>query len=262
MAKTCLDQQLVELNIYRTRSRARDAVRRGTVSVNGEITRRPSQKVASDDHFEIVDAAFDYVSRAALKLEAGLEATKFDPQGCVALDIGASTGGFSQVLLEGGAAHVFAVDVGHGQIDARIGKDPRVSNLEGINARSLTIDVLGSKAQAGINCVVSDVSFISLKIALPPALELVQPGGWGIFLVKPQFELGRENLGKGGIVRDKKNLIQCANDLAHWLDTQSEWRHTHLLPSPIEGSGGNQEFLLCGIKDADRKPLDYQRHDP
>ncbi len=254
MPKTRLDQQLVELNHYRSRSRARDAVLRGSVKVNGVAVKRPSQLVASNDRFEISDAAVDYVSRAALKLEAGLDASGFDPGGRNALDIGASTGGFSQLLLERGAKHVFAIDVGHDQMDDRISKDPRVSNLEGINARNLTIDMLGPKAQAGIGCVVCDVSFISLKLALPPALALVEPGGWGVFLVKPQFELGREHLGKGGIVREREKLEQCADDTARWLDMQDRWRHTHLLPSPIEGSGGNREFLLCGIKDANRKP--------
>lgn len=256
MTKSRLDQQLVDLTYYRTRSRARDAVLRGSVSVNGVVSRRPSQKVSGGDRFEIHDAAFNYVSRAALKLKAGLNATRFDPEGRIAMDIGASTGGFSQILLEAGAAHVFAVDVGHGQIDARIGKDPRVSNLEGVNARNLNPDILGPEAREGIDCVVSDVSFISLKLALPPALDMVKHGGWGIFLVKPQFELGRENLGKGGIVRDKEKLQQCANDMTQWLDMQPDWRHTHLLPSPIEGSGGNQEFLLCGIKDANRKTVE------
>ncbi|MEM7462791.1 MAG: TlyA family RNA methyltransferase [Pseudomonadota bacterium] len=254
MPKTRLDQKLVDLNFYRSRSRARDAVLRGSVTVNGVAAMRPSQMVANEDNFEVRDAAIEYVSRAALKLEAGLEAAGYDPDGKVALDIGASTGGFSQILLERGASHIFAVDVGHDQMDARISSDPRVTNLEGINARNLTITTLGPEAKVGIGCVVCDVSFISLKLALPPALALVEPDGWGIFLVKPQFELGREHLGKGGIVRDREMLEQCSNDMACWLDMQDGWRNTHLLPSPIEGSGGNQEFLLCGMKDANRKP--------
>ncbi|MGI9400877.1 MAG: TlyA family RNA methyltransferase [Rhizobiaceae bacterium] len=250
MAKTRLDQKLVDLNYYRTRSRARDAVLRGSVSVNGVIARKPAQNVASNDQFEVADAASDYVSRAALKLKAGLEASGFDPNGCIALDIGASTGGFTQVLLEAGANHVFAIDVGHGQMDAKLLTDPRITNLEGINARNLTIETLGAPKDTQIICVVCDVSFISLKLALPPALEIVQSGGWGIFLVKPQFELGQENLGKGGIVRDHQMSKRCAEEMAQWLDMQQGWRHTHLLASPIEGGDGNQEFLLCGEKDA------------
>lgn len=250
MQKNRLDQQLVDLNIYRTRSRARDAVLRGAVSVNGTVVTRPSQSVSLQDRFDIEDAALDYVSRAALKLKAGLAATGYDTTGCIALDLGASTGGFTQVLLEAGCRHVFAVDVGHGQIDPRIGRDGRVTSLEGVNARSLTWDDLGGEVHGGIDCVVSDLSFISLKLALPPALSMVRPGGWGIFLVKPQFELGREHVGKGGIVRDRQEQDHCAMDLAKWLDRQTGWRHTHILASPIEGGSGNREFLLGGIKDA------------
>jgi 23S rRNA (cytidine1920-2'-O)/16S rRNA (cytidine1409-2'-O)-methyltransferase len=157
------------------------------------------------------------------------------------------------MLLEAGCRRVFAVDVGHGQIDPRVAQDPRVTSLEGVNTRNLTWDDLGGEVQGGIDCVVSDLSFISLKLALPRALSMVRPGGWGIFLIKPQFELGPEHVGKGGIVRDAQMQDHCAMDLANWLDTQAGWRHTDLVASPIEGGSGNREFLLGGIKDTQRK---------
>ncbi len=144
------------------------------------------------------DPASGYVSRGALKLIAALDRFGYAPAGRVALDVGASTGGFTQVLLERGATKVFAVDVGHGQLDATLAADPRVISREGVNARDLTPGDLGEP----VGAIVADVSFISLRLVLPPVLALAAPDAWGVFLVKPQFEVGRENIGKGGIVRD------------------------------------------------------------
>ena len=241
-----LDQYLTERGDYQSRSRARDAIQRGCISINGKVCHRPSQPVGEKDAVVASDAASAYVSRAALKLKAGLDATQYSPGGMVALDIGASTGGFTQVLLEAGAAHVTAIDVGHGQMAASLPSDARVRNLEGVNARDLDREIL-----QGIDpqFIVSDVSFISLKLALPPALDLARAGAFGIFLIKPQFEVGRENIGKGGIVRSDSLRQGCARELAQWLDGQPGWRQTHLLPSPVEGSDGNREFLMAGIKD-------------
>lgn len=244
--KTRLDQALVDRGHYASRSRARDGVRRGAVSVNGVVAAKPSISVATTDKLDVLDIAKRYVSRAALKLKAGLEATGFDPSGINALDIGASTGGFTQVLIEAGAAHVFAIDVGHGQMHDMLLKSRRITNIEGVNAREMTPETIGN---APIGFVVSDVSFISMTLALPPALEMAQPGAHAILLVKPQFEVGRDNVTKAGLVLDEALIDVTAQRLALWLDSQSGWRHTHLLPSPIEGGDGNREFLLAGIKD-------------
>ncbi|MCU0790437.1 MAG: TlyA family RNA methyltransferase [Nitratireductor sp.] len=244
--KTRLDQALVDRGLYASRSRARDAVLRGTVTVNGQPAAKPASHVGSGDIIAVEDKAKAYVSRAALKLKAGLDATGFDPAGRTALDIGASTGGFTQVLLEAGAAHVIAIDVGHGQIDAGLAGDRRVTNIEGLNARELTAEAVGG---AKIGFVVTDVSFISLTLALPPALALAMPGAQGIFLVKPQFEVGREHVNKAGIVLDAALAEATALRLRDWLDEQPGWRAVHLIPSPIEGGEGNREFLLAGVKD-------------
>lgn len=244
--KTRLDQYLVGAGHYPTRSRAADAIRRGCVRVNGDPAGRSSLPVSAADEIAIDDQAAGHVSRAALKLLAGLQATGFSPHGAIALDIGASTGGFTQVLLEQGAERVIAVDVGHGQMAPEIARDARVVCLEGVNARDLTARMLGDGA---IGFVVSDVSFISLRLALPPALELAAPGAMGIFLVKPQFEVGREPVGKGGIVRDRALGERTAREVADWIGTQPGWRLCHFLASPIEGGDGNREYLAGAVKD-------------
>lgn len=240
-----LDQILVRLGHYDSRSRARDAIARGAVSVDGKAVTKPGAAVSASAAIEISDPAKTYVSRAALKLVAGLEAFGFDPSGLNCLDIGASTGGFTQVLLERGAAHVTAVDVGHGQLHPDLGADLRVANLEGLNARDLSAEHLDGRR---IGAVVSDVSFISLRLALPPALALAAPGAFAVLLVKPQFEAGRAAIGKGGLLKDPSIGPEIARELAAWLDSLEGWRATDPIASPIAGGDGNQEFLIGGLK--------------
>ena len=244
-----LDQMLVQNGLVQSRSRGRDAILRKCVWVNGVVAKAAGQKVTDKDEVIINDPASKYVSRAALKLLSAFDICKFDVVGKSCLDIGASTGGFTQVLLEKGASHVTAIDVGHGQMAKKVADDPRVNNLEGINARDLDAAVISDDGKApDIELIVSDVSFISLKLALPPALQLAKPGAIGIFLVKPQFEAGKANIGKGGLLKTPELGPDIAQDLAQWLDHQPEWMHTHLLPSVITGCDGNQEYLLCGRK--------------
>lgn len=244
-SKIRLDNLLVERGFYNSRSRARDAVARGCVFVAGKPALKSGRTLAFDSAVEINDPAKDYVSRSALKLIEGLAKSGFDPADRIGLDIGASTGGFTQVLLERGAKQVFAIDVGHGQMDAVLADDPRVTNLENLNARELSIDDLGGVVPEFLVC---DVSFISLKLALPPALDIAASGAHGIFLVKPQFELGRDHIGRGGLVKDKDAAKECAQALSDWLDKYPEWQCTHFLPSPIFGGDGNEEYLMAGTK--------------
>jgi 23S rRNA (cytidine1920-2'-O)/16S rRNA (cytidine1409-2'-O)-methyltransferase len=241
-----LDELLVSLGLFASRSRARDAIERGTVTVDGRVAAKPGQAVAASAAIAVDDPARHYVSRAALKLVAGLDRFGLDPAGSHALDVGASTGGFTQVLLERGAEHVTAIDVGHGQMDAGLKADPRVTCIEGMNARDLSLDHLGGRRP---DFLVSDVSFISLTLALPPALDLAAPGARGIFLVKPQFEAGREAVGKSGLLRDPAAGLKIAEERRQWLDAFPGWRAIGVVPSPIEGSDGNREFLLAGTKD-------------
>jgi 23S rRNA (cytidine1920-2'-O)/16S rRNA (cytidine1409-2'-O)-methyltransferase len=240
-----LDQMLVRLGHYESRARARDAISRGAITVDGKLAVKSGALVSPTAAIDIADPAQAYVSRAALKLKAGLEAFGFDPADRAALDIGASTGGFTQVLLEAGAAHVIAVDVGHDQLHGSLLGDSRVTSLEGLNARDLSSDHLGDRE---IGAVVSDVSFISLKLALPPALTLAAPGAFAVLLVKPQFEVGRAGIGKGGLLKEPGQGPQIAAELAAWLGAMPGWRAVGPIPSPIAGSDGNHEFLIGGVK--------------
>ena len=179
------------------------------------------------------------ISKAALD-EFGL-----DPAGLDCLDIGASTGGFTDVLLERGANHVIAVDVGHDQLHPRLRADERITNYEGLNARVLEEEHLEGRA---IGAIVSDVSFISLKLALPPALEMAESGAFCVLLVKPQFEAGREAIGKGGMLKDPSSAPAVAAELERWFVEDMGWKSLGLILSPISGGDGNQEFLLAGLK--------------
>ena len=239
-----LDRALVERGLAPTRARARDAIRRGAVRVDGRSVTKAGAEVDANAPLALDDPAGGYVSRGALKLIAGLDAFGIDVGGRHALDVGASTGGFTQVLLERGATHVTALDVGHGQLAPALRGDARVSVIEGLNARDLVAtDLPGPPA-----LVVADVSFISLTLALPPALDLAVAGSPCVLLVKPQFEVGREGVGKGGLVAPGLAEV-TAERMPAWLDGQSGWRTLGLVPSPIEGGDGNREWLLGGVKD-------------
>lgn len=237
-----LDDALVARGLAPSRSRARDAVRRGHVAVDGRTVLRPGARIGPAAEIAIDDPALRWVSRAALKLVAALDAFALDPSGRVALDLGASTGGFTQLLLARGARCVHSVDVGHDQFDAALAGDERVVLLEGLNVRDLAIEHLGRAPEA----IVADLSFISLKQALPPALSLAAPDAWLVTLVKPQFEVGREALGKGGVVRDEARARAAADDIAGWLEGRG-WRVLGIFPSPIHGGSGNAEYLLGAI---------------
>lgn len=240
-----LDQLLLSRNLFASRSRARDAVERGTVTVDGRVVTKPSASVAETAKIGIDDPAKAYVSRAALKLVAALDHFGLTPEGRTCLDVGASTGGFTEVLLERGAEHVVSIDVGHGQMHDRLKTDPRVTNIEGLNARGLTREDIGGRS---FSMVVSDVSFISLKLALPPALSLAEPGALAILLVKPQFEAGREAISKAGLLKQPETAPEVARGLEDWFTLEMGWTSLGLIPSPIAGGDGNHEFLLAGTK--------------
>lgn len=245
MKRTRLDEALVARGLYPTRSRARDAILRGTVTVDGAAATKPAQPVAADAAITIVDAARTYVSRAALKLKHALDHFDLSPRDLNCLDIGASTGGFSEVLLERGALHVTAIDVGHGQFAPSLAQDPRIALWEGLNARELTEEQI----KAPLLFIVCDVSFISLKLALPKALDLAASGARLIALIKPQFEAGREALGNDGIVKSETLRQQICDDIASWLRA-SGWPVIGLTPSPLVGGSGNREFLIAAEKPA------------
>jgi 23S rRNA (cytidine1920-2'-O)/16S rRNA (cytidine1409-2'-O)-methyltransferase len=247
MARDRLDQVLVKRGLVATRARAADAIRRGEVTVDGRIEAKPGAAVGDAATIVVADPAAAWVSRAALKLIGALDGFSLSVEGRDCLDVGASTGGFTEVLLARGAARVTAIDVGHGQLVEKLRHDPRVVAVEGLNARDLT----ASDLPAAPDCVVADVSFISLTLALPPALDLARPGALGVFLVKPQFEVGREHVGKGGLVRDTAQAI-AAVDRIEALLVAHGWVRLGRAEAAIAGGDGNQEWVLAARKTGTR----------
>ena len=239
-----LDQFLVEQGLYESRARAQAAIKAGLVRVNGAMAAKPSQTLSAYAEVAIDGDVHPYVSRGGVKLEAALRSMEITPAGKICLDLGASTGGFTDVLLRAGAAKVYAVDVGTGQLHEKITSDPRVINLEQTHAKDLSRVLIPNP----VDVIVCDVSFISLKKALPPALALSRPGAQLAALVKPQFEVGPAGIGKGGLV--KEGLAEpAAQDLAQWIEREG-WSMIGLIDSPILGGDGNREFLLGAQKTA------------
>ncbi|WP_210497208.1 TlyA family RNA methyltransferase [Microvirga antarctica] len=237
MSRRRADVALVERGFFASRARAQDAIAAGLVTADGATVRKPSDMIAVDAAIT-ARAVHPYVSRGGVKLKAALEAFAIDPTGCVCLDLGASTGGFSEVLLLGSARRIYAVDVGHGQLDAKIAADPRIVSLEGTDARKLDATLIPEP----IDLLVADVSFISLKLVLPAALSLLRPGAAMAVLVKPQFEAGRDAV-KKGIVRDESVHRAVCEDMTSFVVSLG-LSPMGLMASPIEGGDGNREFLL------------------
>lgn len=238
--KTRLDRLMVEKGLAATRSRAADLIRLGSVSVDGVRAQKPGVLVAPDANLTVRPGASPFVSRGGLKLAAALDAFGLDPSGKIALDIGASTGGFTDVLLARGATRVFAVDVGRDQLHPKLRQDPRVVVLEATDARSLDAGII----EAPVGAIVADVSFISLTKALPASLRLAAPGAWLVALIKPQFEAGREAVGKGGIVRDERARAKAVAEVRGFIQAQPGWTVFAEMPSPILGGSGNEEVLI------------------
>lgn len=236
---------LVEQGYAKSRSEAQAAIKAGTVLANGKPVSKSSQSLSLTAKIEYAPA-HPYVSRGALKLIAALDRFGLSPKGLTCLDLGASSGGFSEVLLERGAKKIFAIDVGHGQLHPRIASNPHVVSLERLNARELAPENIMGPLQA----IVADLSFISLKLALPPALRMAAPDAWLIALFKPQFEVGREGIGKGGVVKDDHVRTHALVEFLRWLNDQGHWRALKppFIESPIPGADGNREFLIAARK--------------
>jgi len=235
--KVRLDVMLAERGLAESREKAQALVLAGEVLVNGVKARKPGQSVAPDSKLEVLSRP-PYVGRGGLKLRAALDRFGIDVNGRVCLDVGASTGGFTDCLLQHGAARVHAVDVGAGQIDWKLRSDPRVILHERLNARYLRHEDVGEP----IDLAVCDVSFISVTLILPAVAPLLQPEGEMVILVKPQFEVGREQVGKGGIVRDPELHASACQRIEDAVRRMSY--RTDIMESPILGAEGNKEFLL------------------
>jgi len=232
------DLFLVERGHFPSRARAQEAIAAGLVSANGVTVRKASEGLPPDADIE-ASAAHPWASRGGIKLAAALDAFALDPQGLACLDVGASTGGFTDVLLTRGARSVVAADVGHGQFDPRLAADPRVRSLEGRDARGLTVEDLFES----VGAIVCDVSFISQRLVLPSVLALAAPSAWLVSLVKPQFEVGRGNLVKGA-VKDEDALRQACEDVRACVEALG-WTSLGLIPSPVPGGDGAREFLYA-----------------
>lgn len=242
-----LDQALVARGLAPSRARAREFIREAAVTVDGRAVTKASSPVTEDAVIAVAAEAHDYVSRAALKLEAALETFGVDPLDLVCLDLGSSTGGFTEVLLRRGARRVFAVDVGTDQLHPRLRDEPRVVSLEQTHARDLCPDLIPQP----LDLVVCDVSFISILKALPPALALARDGAMLVTLVKPQFELGPEAIGKNG------RVLTPQDEQRRYIDTRivpeiEGWglRIHAICQSPIKGGEGTTEYLLHAQKTA------------
>ena len=237
-----LDTLLVDRGLVATRERARALILAGQVRVNGQPATKAGHAVASEDAVTLDQPDHPYVGRGGLKLAHALEAFGISAAGRLALDIGASTGGFTDVLLQRGATRVVALDVGHGQLDWKLRKDPRVLVMERQNARTLTAEQLPEDARR-FALITIDVSFISLRQILPVLPPLLEPGGDVVALVKPQFEAGRQEVGRGGIVRDEEVHQRVVEDVTAAARALGLTR-IGLVESPITGMEGNREFLL------------------
>jgi 23S rRNA (cytidine1920-2'-O)/16S rRNA (cytidine1409-2'-O)-methyltransferase len=239
--KTRLDQLLVERGLAESRAKAQALILAGRIFSSERCLDKPGQQVAPDIALALRQDEQPYVSRGGVKLAHALDHFRLDPTGLSALDLGASTGGFTDVLLQRGARCVFAVDVGYGQLDWRLRNDLRVRVLERVNARNLS----RAEIPEPFDAVVADVSFISLKLALPAALALAGPEAWLVALIKPQFEVGKGQVGKGGVVRDPALHQAVCDDIARWLADEQGWRVLGIVESPITGPKGNREFLIA-----------------
>jgi len=238
--KRRVDTLLVERGLAESRARAQALVLAGLVWSAGQRLDKPGTSLATDTPLEVRGREHPWASRGGIKLAHALDHFAVDPAGAVALDIGASTGGFTDVLLARGARLVYAVDVGHGQLAWKLRQDARVTVLERTNARHLTREQIPEAP----DLIVCDASFISLAVVLPAALALATPAARLVALIKPQFEVGKGKVGKGGVVRDPALHRQVCERIAAWLEVQPGWRVEGLTESPIQGPEGNVEFLV------------------
>lgn len=238
--KKRVDVALVERGLAQSREKAQALVMSGVVYIGENKVDKASAQVMPEDELIVRQTGTGYVSRGALKLEKGLAVFGVEAKGRVAMDLGASTGGFTDVLLQNGAAHVYAIDVGYGQLDWKLRNDPRVTVMERTNARYLTADDLPLRPTLGV----MDVSFISITKILPAAAAIMGENGEFISLIKPQFEAGRDRVGKKGVVRDAQVHLDVVKEILHFIDADMGWMAQNLSFSPIKGPEGNIEFLV------------------
>lgn len=240
-AKQRLDVALVDRGLVESRAKAQALIMAGQVFSGERRLDKPGLTIAADAPLELRGQDHPWVSRGGIKLAHAIDHFSIEVSGRVCLDIGASTGGFTDVLLHHGAARVYAVDVGHGQLAWKLRQDPRVVVMERTNARYLTMEQIPEP----VDLIACDASFIGLETVLPAPLRLAAPGAWLVALIKPQFEVGPERVGKGGVVRDPALHREVCDRIAGWLGRRAGWSVIGVTESPITGPEGNREFLLA-----------------
>ena len=246
LKKIRIDQLLVDRGLVESKTRAQALIMAGKVFSDTKRMDKPGHKVSGEIPLEIKGQDHPWVSRGGVKLASGLEHFGINPDGLSCLDVGASTGGFTDVLLQGGAAKVYAVDVGHGQLAWKLREDERVVVLEKTNARYLTSDEIPEP----IDLIVCDASFIGLQTVLPAPMKLAAPGAHLIALIKPQFEVGKDQVGKGGVVRDPELHQEVCDKIQSWISGMDGWKVLGISESPIKGPEGNIEFLIGAVRQA------------
>jgi len=246
MPRERADKLLVERGLVETRAKAQALIMAGKVFSADRRIAKAGDLVAEDAPLEVKGQDHPWVSRGGLKLAHALTHFALDPKGAVAIDVGASTGGFTDVLLTNGADKVHAVDVGHGQLAWKLRNDPRVVVLERTNARHLT----PKEIPEPVDWVVCDASFIGLETVLPAALSLAKPGAIAVALIKPQFEVGPDRVGKGGVVSDPALHQEVCERIRAWFVRQPGWSVLGIVESPVLGPEGNKEFLIAARKEA------------
>jgi 23S rRNA (cytidine1920-2'-O)/16S rRNA (cytidine1409-2'-O)-methyltransferase len=245
--KSRLDQLLVERGLCESRTRAHALVMAGHVFSGEQRLDKPGALLSREAPLSLRGRDHPWVSRGGVKLAFALDHFALDPRGRTALDIGASTGGFTEVLLARAARRVFAVDVGRGQLAWKLRQDARVTVLERVNARFIDRALVPDIIEA----IVCDASFIGLETLLPAPMALAAPGAWLVALIKPQFEVGPAAVGKGGVVRDEAAQRAACERISSWLAARPGWRVLGLVESPIQGADGNREFLIAGCRESD-----------
>jgi len=242
--KSRADVALVERGLVESRAKAQALIMAGRVYCGERKLAKAGEAIAADQPLELRGQDHPWVSRGGLKLAYALETFPIDVADAVCLDLGASTGGFTDVLLAAGATRVYAVDVGHGQLAWKLRNDPRVVVLERTNARRLTT----AEVPEAVDLVVCDASFIGLEVILPASLALTKAVAGLAVLIKPQFEVGKGRVGKGGVVRDPVLHEEVCQRIAGWMDAQPGWQVEGICESPVTGPEGNKEFLLVARK--------------
>lgn len=233
-----LDTALVERNLAKSRERAKEIIKNNGVTVNGRVVSKPGFNVQETDTLEIIGQQLKYVSRGGLKLEKAVESFNLDFNDRICIDLGASTGGFVDCMLQNGAKKVYAVDVGHDQLDISLVQNPKVVNIEGVNVKDFSSDYVAGK----VDCVTADLSFISVKKSLPVIKSVLKENAIAVILIKPQFEVGKSKIGKGGIVKDKSTHIELLTEIIPYIESCGI-SVDGLVCSGIKGGDGNIEYL-------------------